>query len=54
MLAKVFATLRTLMGKERVMKVHVELDGGLLADRFGKYAPERTGWRFPCVRFPSR
>lgn len=39
-LAKAFATLKTLMGKERVMKVHVEVDGGLLADRFGKYAPE--------------
>ena len=33
-------TLKTLMGKVHVMKVHVELDGGLLADRFGKYASE--------------
>ena len=35
------------------MKVHVELDGGLLADRFGKYAPE-PDWLegFPVRSFP--
>lgn len=53
LLAKAFATLRTLVGKERVMKVHVELDGGLLADRFGKYAPEPDRLEgFPVRSFP--
>ena len=35
------------------MKVHVELDGGLLADRFGKYAPEPDRLEgFPVRSFP--
>ena len=35
------------------MKVHVEVDGGLLADRFGKYAPEPDRLEgFPVRSFP--
>ena len=35
------------------MKVHVELDGGLLADRFGKYASEPDRLEgFPVRSFP--
>ena len=35
------------------MKINVELEGGLLADRFGKYAPEADRLEgFPVRSFP--